>query len=151
MMHFAAAPAENRGQAQSKLPVASQPDVAGRVCCCACACSSMKASQLGQHSALHGGARCTSPASLTIYSCMPRRAARASSGTVLRAAHETKLTAAARCGCALVLAVRSASIPGSETREVGGRKFTIYKVPSPMLCVLAPAACHVQKSSWGLP
>ena len=156
-MHIAT-PAENRGQAQAKRPVASQPDVAGRVCCCACAYASMKASQLASfHACVSATALCApwcadEPASrTTTYSSMRRRGARASAGTVFRAAHETKVTAAARCGCALVLAVRSASIPGSETREVGGRKFTIYKVPSPMLCVLAPAACHVQKSSRGLP
>jgi len=117
-------------------------------CCCTCAfaCASMKASQLGQHSALHDTYIAHSPPS-----CLPRRAELASAGAVLRAAHETKLTTAARCGCALALAVRSANIPGTETREVGGRKFTIYKVPCPMLCVLAPAACHVLSSSRRLP
>ena len=122
-MHIACT-AENRGHAQADRPVVSQAD--GWACVL-----------LRLH--LHKNESCAHFRSMSTCSCI----ARASAGTVLRAAHETKLTAAARCGCALALAVRSASIPGSETRELGGRKFTIYKVPSPMLCFLAPVECHV--------
>lgn len=46
--------------------------------------------------------------------------------------------------------MRSASIPGSETREEGGRKFTIFKVPCPMPIVLAPMVCRVRSAqAWG--